>query len=82
MNRHGFTLQSDVYSYGVILWEIVTRQRYFGEISFMSEVENQVLAGVRPLIPQECRESYPLVASLIEACWSGGMILVLTLLLL
>eukprot|EP00026_Physarum_polycephalum_P000022 Phypoly_transcript_00022.p1 GENE.Phypoly_transcript_00022~~Phypoly_transcript_00022.p1 ORF type:complete len:3281 (-),score=556.54 Phypoly_transcript_00022:159-8669(-) len=71
MMRLGFTMQTDIYSYGVILWEIVTRQRYFGDIPFMSEVEKQVLGGTRPPIPQECRENYPRIAALIEACWNN-----------
>lgn len=39
---------ADVYSFGVILYEISTRKRYFGEERFFSEIERRVVVGERP----------------------------------
>ena len=34
--------KSDVYSYGVILWEFASRTDFFGDVSFMSRIEEKV----------------------------------------
>ena len=56
----------DTYGFGVILWELVTRSAFFGEIAFAGEVQDRVLAGERPLIPATCPPGY---ATCIESCW-------------
>jgi len=58
----------DVYSFGVILYEIATRTAFFGEISFMGVVEDKILAGERPTIPSDCPAVF---SNLIEACWDN-----------
>ncbi|KAL6771037.1 hypothetical protein ACKKBF_B33675 [Auxenochlorella protothecoides x Auxenochlorella symbiontica] len=50
------TAQSDMYSYGVVLWELVT-----------SEIPKR--GKMRPIrVPEECPEA---VVNLMEACWSA-----------
>jgi len=61
-----YTVKADVYSIGVILWELVTREFFFGEVRFMSQLEDMVLSGKRPAIPDDCP---PLFKQLIEQCW-------------
>ena len=67
LSKKKYNTKVDVYSFGVILWEIATRKIFFGEIKFMSELENMVRSGKRPEIPAKCPLSYRL---LVEACWS------------
>jgi len=62
----------DVYSYGVIMWETVTREDFLGHISFMSAIEEAVLNGVRPDIPDECAQRFPEFKELIELCWHNS----------
>ena len=69
MKREEYTEKADVYSYGVMLWEAATRKNYFGEISFMSAIENRVIDGQRPPIPDDC---HPALRRLIESCWAGN----------
>jgi len=38
------TVKADVYSIGVILWELLTRKVFFGEITFMAQLEDMVWA--------------------------------------
>lgn len=57
---------ADIYSYGVIAWEIFTRQNYFGN-HFFYDTEERVINKVRPPIPEECGELYKV---LIETCWA------------
>jgi hypothetical protein len=41
-----------VYSFGIILWEIYTRERAFAEFNFrfMSQLEDQIIKGLRPYV--------------------------------
>eukprot|EP01113_Clastostelium_recurvatum_P008933 TRINITY_DN1425_c0_g1_i2.p1 TRINITY_DN1425_c0_g1~~TRINITY_DN1425_c0_g1_i2.p1 ORF type:complete len:3048 (-),score=746.58 TRINITY_DN1425_c0_g1_i2:25-9168(-) len=59
--------KGDVYSFGVILWELASRGDFFAEEKFMSSLEERVLAGDRPFIPPDCPPEY---ASLIMRCWA------------
>jgi serine/threonine protein kinase len=37
-----FTFTVDTYAYGVMLWEMITREDYLGDSAFMSEIEDKV----------------------------------------
>lgn len=56
-------------SFQVILYEITTRQDFFGNESFMTIVEEKVIKGERPPIPSDCPA---ILANLIEVCWDNG----------
>jgi serine/threonine protein kinase len=56
----------DVYSFGIILWQLLTRQQPFPKLRLKEEVKRAVLAGDRPPIPSNCP---PLLKELIENCW-------------
>eukprot|EP00053_Salpingoeca_punica_P018620 m.183210 g.183210 ORF g.183210 m.183210 type:complete len:1272 (-) comp17471_c0_seq2:580-4395(-) len=59
----------DVYSFGIILWEVYTRKEPFFEVSGPSNVLfRAVQSGVRPTIPNRCPTVYK---CLMEACWSN-----------
>eukprot|EP01102_Stenamoeba_stenopodia_P010656 TRINITY_DN3237_c0_g1_i5.p1 TRINITY_DN3237_c0_g1~~TRINITY_DN3237_c0_g1_i5.p1 ORF type:complete len:1193 (+),score=204.69 TRINITY_DN3237_c0_g1_i5:671-4249(+) len=63
-----YSEKADVYSLGVIMWEIVTRQNYFDDVQFQSMLEKMVIRGDRPSIPAYCHTS---LAQLIEKCWAN-----------
>lgn len=70
INEDEFTEKSDIYSYGIILWELYTKEHPFAEYNynFMFELEDMIKSGKRPSIPADMPEPY---SSLIQACWCG-----------
>jgi Leucine-rich repeat (LRR) protein len=67
-----YTEKCDVYSFGIILWELLQVgfpfMEYQKELSGISRIEfaQRVEAGLRPTIPKWCPEPY---ANLIRQCW-------------
>eukprot|EP01132_Coremiostelium_polycephalum_P006175 gene6175-7689_t len=61
-----YSEKCDVYSFGIILWEMLTRSLPYSDISFNCEIEERVLQGMRPPIPDACDRNY---ARLMECCW-------------
>jgi len=63
-----YTEKADVYAFGIILWEILTRQEPYEEKEPMQIVVEVVNDGLRPTIPRE-HENSPLVP-LMKDCWA------------
>jgi len=68
MKNEDYTEKADVYSYGVILWELSSRAQFFGHLKFMSALENSIIEGERPPIGRDVPEEF---ATLIKRCWDG-----------
>jgi len=67
-----YTEKCDVYSFGIILWELLTLADPFDEYpvakgTFMSLLEDEIIGGLRPTIPRTCRSDY---RSLVESAWA------------
>ena len=59
----------DVYSYGMVLWELATR-----ELPYSDEIRNELVMmwisrGETEEIPEEYERAYPSYAKLIRWCW-------------
>jgi serine/threonine protein kinase len=54
------------YSFGIVVWEIVTRQLPFQNYRFNYQVLDAVTRGERPALPSSCPSE---LATLIQGCW-------------
>jgi len=67
-----YTSKIDVYSYGIILWELWSRKTPYSDISgysvkqIMYKVSNE---GLRPQIPEKCPET---MCDLMKKCWDDN----------
>ncbi|EGG25213.1 RasGEF domain-containing protein [Cavenderia fasciculata] len=70
MASMAYSEPSDVYAFGIILWELYTRAHPYDEFQFgqwMSKLEDEIIRGLRPTIPTTCPPEY---AELIQSCWT------------
>eukprot|EP01128_Nolandella_sp_AFSM9_P006857 TRINITY_DN3614_c0_g1_i1.p1 TRINITY_DN3614_c0_g1~~TRINITY_DN3614_c0_g1_i1.p1 ORF type:complete len:2040 (-),score=393.86 TRINITY_DN3614_c0_g1_i1:176-6295(-) len=58
----------DTYAFGIVLWQMITRKAFFGDIQWISELEDMVVEGERPSIPSDCPTALRL---LIQSCWTN-----------
>jgi len=67
--KQAFNEKCDVYSFGIVLWEILTGQEPFPHHTNFSRFKRAVCyEGERPIIPQS---ALPSLKALIETCWQG-----------
>ncbi|EGC38713.1 hypothetical protein DICPUDRAFT_148631 [Dictyostelium purpureum] len=77
MRGEEYTEKADVYSFGIVLWEILTGQLPFDEYpvahsSFMYQLEDEIMNGLRPSIPAGSNADY---VQLIKDCWQNDPLL-------
>ena len=73
MKKEQYTEKADVFSFGIILWELLVREKPFDEFeiaksSFTYMLEDEIIGGLRPTIPVDCLPEYK---ALMEACWDN-----------
>ena len=64
--RRGFRRPADVYSYGMILFELLTHDLPFADVAALHAVAIVAVHGARPPLPPDAP---PGVVELIRACW-------------
>ena len=71
MKGEEYTVKGDVYSFGVILWELLTCEEPFSEYNttFLHKLETKIIAGLRPTMPEWCPVKYK---NLTIKCWNSS----------
>jgi hypothetical protein len=64
INNAHFSKSSDVYAFGIILWEIFTRQEIYEGLSAAQIIAKVAHEGLRPSIPRHCPWS-----KIMTQCW-------------
>lgn len=69
--QQNYNEKVDIYAFGLILFEMISGQDFFGEIAFMSDIENLIVSGKRPNInlvddPFGVQDEY---VELLKTCW-------------
>lgn len=60
-----YSKEADVYSFAIVLWQMISRKEPFESLSIFS-IPEHVCKGVRPQIPPSCPQR---IALLIKSCW-------------
>ncbi|KAI0518888.1 serine/threonine-protein kinase STY13 [Dendrobium catenatum] len=64
-----YTQKVDVYSFGIVLWELITGMLPFQNMTAVQAAFAVVNKGVRPVIPNECP---PALGEIMTHCWDAN----------
>jgi serine/threonine protein kinase len=67
-NTARYSVKVDVYSFGMVLWELSEKRRPFDNLTSRFDIMDAVREGLRPDINSNCPPAY---RSLIERCWES-----------
>ena len=65
-----YTLKADVYSFGIVLWECITREDAYPGMQTYEVIYSVAKEGLRPTIPQGIPHPY---VFLMKRCWDENM---------
>lgn len=64
-----YTQKVDVYSFGIVLWELITGMLPFANMTAVQAAFAVVNKGVRPIVPPDCP---PSLGEIMTRCWDAN----------
>ncbi|KAF3437250.1 hypothetical protein FNV43_RR20003 [Rhamnella rubrinervis] len=64
-----YTQKIDVYSFGIVLWELITGMLPFQNMTAVQAAFAVVNKGVRPIVPNDC---LPVLTEIMTRCWDAN----------
>ena len=64
-----YTQKVDVYSFGIVLWELITGMLPFANMAAVQAAFAVVNRNVRPIIPADC---LPVLGEIMTRCWDAN----------
>ncbi|KAK2646087.1 hypothetical protein Ddye_021282 [Dipteronia dyeriana] len=64
-----YTQRVDVYSFGIVLWELITGMLPFQNMTAVQAAFAVVNKGARPIIPNDC---LPVLGEIMSRCWDSN----------
>jgi serine/threonine protein kinase len=68
----------DIYSFGVILWEVAARRtpwdelgQHLSQVEFFNVLNTAMQTGRRPSIPKSVAVAHPNYVEVLQLCWAG-----------
>ena len=69
LNGNERTYASDVYSFGIVAWEVLSRELPWANVKYVNDIHIRVaLNDVRPDIPADAPAD---LADMVKACWAS-----------
>ncbi|XP_071729704.1 serine/threonine-protein kinase STY13-like [Rutidosis leptorrhynchoides] len=66
IQRRTYTQKVDVYSFGIVLWELITGMLPYQNLKDVQVAFSVVYKGLRPTIPDDC---LPVLRKIMTCCW-------------
>jgi serine/threonine protein kinase len=70
LRNEPYNASADMYSMGVIMWELLTRKDFGGDVQFTHMLADDIVSGKRPTVP-ECPALFEDYGMLLQQCWSS-----------
>ncbi|XP_019083729.1 PREDICTED: serine/threonine-protein kinase HT1 [Camelina sativa] len=69
IQHRAYNQKVDVYSFGIVLWELITGQLPFQNMTAVQAAFAVVNRGVRPTVPNDC---LPVLSDIMTRCWDAN----------
>ena len=68
IQHRSYNQKVDVYSFGIVLWELITGMLPFQNLTDVQAAFSVVNKGIRPTVPDNC---LPVLSGIMTRCWDG-----------
>ncbi|RIB22484.1 kinase-like domain-containing protein, partial [Gigaspora rosea] len=70
LSKNKYAMASDIYSFGMIMWEVFSGRRLFSEREYITNLQFDICNGLRPTISSNMAQCY---IDLMKKCWDDDL---------